>query len=148
MNARRRVIAVAAAAGVALVPALAGATSANAAPGTKSLASVLLKDTTKQGNPSYDHNSADFDILTAAVLTVLAKKPNSPVSVLTDGSVKLTAFLPTDAAFEAAGIVPSASPVGNAPARRNTDRNVLRNVADSTFAAALRAMGLAREPVA
>jgi uncharacterized surface protein with fasciclin (FAS1) repeats len=103
MNVRRRVLAVAVAAGVALAPAAIGASSANAEAGTKSLASVLLKDTTKQGNPSYDHNSADFDILTAAVLTVLAKKPNSPVSVLTDGSVKLTAFLPTDAAFERTG---------------------------------------------
>ena len=100
MNARRRVIAVAAALGVAMAPLAIGATSASAAPGTDSLASVLLADT-HHGKPSFDKNSGDFDILTAAVLGVLAAKPASPVSVLTDGTVKLTAFLPTDAALSA-----------------------------------------------
>jgi uncharacterized surface protein with fasciclin (FAS1) repeats len=38
-------------------------------------------------------------VLTKAVLTVLEAKPSSPVSVLTDGSVALTAFVPTDGAF-------------------------------------------------
>ncbi len=63
--------------------------------GTKSLASVLLAD--KSG---FDHNGKDFDILRAAVLAVLKAKPNSPVKVLTDGNTALTAFLPTDQAFE------------------------------------------------
>ncbi len=102
MNVRRRVIAVAAVAGLALTPLAIGATSASAAPGTDSLASVLLADT-RHGNPSFDKNSGDFDILTAAVLGVLDAKPSSAVSVLTDGTVKLTAFLPTDAAFERTG---------------------------------------------
>lgn len=62
--------------------------------GTNSLASVLTT-----GKVGFDHNSHDFDVLTALVLKVLADKPSSPVKVLTDGSVKLTAFLPTDAAF-------------------------------------------------
>lgn len=39
-------------------------------------------------------------MLTAAVLAVLEAKPNSPVKVLTDGTVALTAFIPTDAAFQ------------------------------------------------
>ena len=78
-------------------------TAANAAPGTKSLAGLLLKDTTKAGNPKFDDNGKDFDILTAAVLAVLADDPGSPVSVLTDGDVRLTAFLPTDNAFNLTG---------------------------------------------
>ncbi|MCI4066974.1 fasciclin domain-containing protein [Micromonospora sp. R77] len=62
--------------------------------GTRSLAAVLTKDT-----GGFDRNSRDFDVLTAAVLAVLEAKPNSPVKVLTDGSVALTAFVPTDGAF-------------------------------------------------
>jgi uncharacterized surface protein with fasciclin (FAS1) repeats len=62
--------------------------------GTRSLAKVLAADGTK-----LDHNRNDFDILEQAVLAVLAAKPSSPVALLTDGSVRLTAFLPTDQAF-------------------------------------------------
>jgi len=62
--------------------------------GTKSLAAVLTADT-----GGFDRNSADFDILTAAVLAVLKAKPGSPVKVLTDGNVALTTFAPTDGAF-------------------------------------------------
>jgi uncharacterized surface protein with fasciclin (FAS1) repeats len=63
--------------------------------GTKSLAAVLTAD--KSG---FDRNSGDFDILTAAVLAVLKAKPSSPVGVLADGTKPLTAFIPTDKAFE------------------------------------------------
>jgi hypothetical protein len=63
--------------------------------GTKSLASVLLAD----GN-RFDRNWYDYDIVTEAVLAVLAAKPDSPVSVLTKGDVALTAFLPNDRAFQ------------------------------------------------
>ena len=104
MQFRHRAVAAAAAVGFAATAGLLVAPSAQAAePGTKSLASILLKDTTKEGNPSFDKNGDDFDILTAAVLAVLGDDPSSPVSVLTDGSVKLTAFLPTDRAFEKTG---------------------------------------------
>ena len=83
---------------LALAPA-ASATSSHhpATPkplGTSSLAGVLLAD--KSG---FDHNGADYDVLTAAVLAVLTAKPASKVSVLTDGKVALTAFLPNDRAF-------------------------------------------------
>src|SRR3954451_23141537 len=78
------------------------ATAALGAPGAQahglgnhSLASVLTKDT-----GGFDHNSRDFDVLTAAVLAVLKAKPDSPVKVLTDGTVPLTAFIPTDRAFQ------------------------------------------------
>jgi uncharacterized surface protein with fasciclin (FAS1) repeats len=68
--------------------------SASAAPGTTSLAEVLTSD-----NNKFDRNSGDFDVVTEAVLAVLAAKPGSPVGLLADGSVKLTAFVPTDQAF-------------------------------------------------
>ena len=63
--------------------------------GTKSLAAVLTAD--KSG---FDHRGGDYDVLTAAVLAVLKAKPSSPVKVLTDGKVALTAFLPNDRAFQ------------------------------------------------
>ena len=63
--------------------------------GTKSLAAVLTAD--KSG---FDRNPKDFDVLTAAVLAVLGAKPASPVKVLTDGTVALTTFAPTDGAFQ------------------------------------------------
>lgn len=63
--------------------------------GTKSLAQVLTAD-----RSGFDHNSHDFDVLTAAVKAVLEAKPNSPVKVLADGTVAATAFIPTDAAFK------------------------------------------------
>jgi uncharacterized surface protein with fasciclin (FAS1) repeats len=63
--------------------------------GNRSLATVLAAD----GSGGFDKNPHDFDILEAAVLGVLAEKPKSPVGVLADGKVRLTAFAPTDQAF-------------------------------------------------
>ncbi|GGK24452.1 hypothetical protein GCM10010124_16210 [Pilimelia terevasa] len=63
--------------------------------GTRSLAQVLARD-----GGGFDHRPNDFDILTAAVNAVLKAKPGSPVAVLADGGTALTAFLPTDRAFE------------------------------------------------
>lgn len=81
----------------ATVAVLAPSVAANAsAPlGTRSLAQVLAR-----GGTGFDRNPYDFDILTAAVGAVLKAKPTSPVAVLADGKVALTAFLPTDRAFE------------------------------------------------
>jgi uncharacterized surface protein with fasciclin (FAS1) repeats len=62
--------------------------------GTRSLAAVLLAHDAK-----FDHNPGNYDIVTQAVLAVLAADPKSPVAVLTDGTVPLTAFLPNDQAF-------------------------------------------------
>ena len=72
----------------------AGAAAPHDRAGTRSLAAVLGQDGTE-----LDKNWQDFDILEAAVLTVVGAKPSSPVALLTDGSVRLTAFLPTDEAF-------------------------------------------------
>ena len=71
------------------------AAQAHARTGTRSLAAVLTRDT-----GGFDRNGRDFDVLTAAVLAVLDAKPDSPVKVLADGTVALTAFIPTDAAFQ------------------------------------------------
>ena len=80
---------------LALCLGLATAPSVKAADlGTTSLASVLT------AKSSYDNDSQNFDILTAAVLAVLKAKPDSAVKVLTDGSTALTAFIPTDGAFK------------------------------------------------
>lgn len=98
MKIATRAVALAAAAGLVAGPLMMAA-PASAEPGTTSLGSILLADTV-EGQPSYDKNSSDFDILTAAVLGVLANDSSSPVGVLTDGTVTLTAFIPNDAAFE------------------------------------------------
>jgi uncharacterized surface protein with fasciclin (FAS1) repeats len=95
---RSKVLAVAVTAAVTATLAAAPAAQAHGKSkplGTKSLAAVLTADT-----GGFDHNGKDFDILTAAVLAVLKAKPASPVKVLTDGAVALTAFVPTDAAFQ------------------------------------------------
>ncbi len=63
--------------------------------GTKSLAAVLTTD-----NGTFDKNWNDYDIVTQAVLAVLAAKPSSKVGVLAKGDVALTAFIPSDRAFQ------------------------------------------------
>lgn len=63
--------------------------------GSKSLAEVLAAD-----GQRFDRNGHDYDILDAAVAAVLKAKPGSPVKVLADGKVELTAFLPKDSAFK------------------------------------------------
>jgi hypothetical protein len=103
---RHLVPVVAALAGVLAVPAAVAAPAASpaAAPttasvppttGTRSLAAVLTAD----GN-RFDRNWYDYDIVTEAVLAVLAAKPSSPVGLLTKGDVALTAFIPNDRAFQ------------------------------------------------
>ena len=71
------------------------APSASADAGTRSLAAVLTAD----GN-RFDSNWHDYDIVTEAVLAVLDAKPGSPVGLLADGTVPLTAFIPNDRAFQ------------------------------------------------
>jgi hypothetical protein len=76
------------------VPLTASTAHAGSAGSNTSLAEVLAAD----GN-ELDGNWSDFDIVDAAVNAVLAEKPGSPVAVLADGDVDLTAFVPTDRAF-------------------------------------------------
>jgi len=84
-----------AAGALAATTAPAQAATASERQGTRSLATVLAAD-----GHHFDHNWHDFDIVDAAVMAVLEAKPDSPVGVLADGSKRLTAFLPTDAAFQ------------------------------------------------
>jgi hypothetical protein len=84
--------------GIAAASALAltiGAAGPAAAEGTTSLAEVLTSD-----GDQFDKDWNDFDIVTEAVLAVLAAKPDSPVKALTDGSFAATAFVPNDRAFQ------------------------------------------------
>lgn len=75
--------------------AVVGLAPAASAAGTTSLASVLAAD-----GAGFDRNWYDFDVVDNAIGAVLAAKPGSPVAVLADGTVPLTAFLPNDRAFQ------------------------------------------------
>jgi hypothetical protein len=99
---------VSAAAGAALVAtALTGATAAQATPGppssapsaaavgTTPLAAVLAPYAT-----TWNRSWNDYNIVTHAVFAVLEADPTSPVGVLADGNVALTAFIPNDRAFQ------------------------------------------------
>jgi len=63
--------------------------------GTASLASVLAPYAN-----SWNSTWGDYNVVTHAVFAVLAAKPGSAVGVLADGKVALTAFVPTDRAFQ------------------------------------------------
>lgn len=78
----------------AAIGAAAGPASAADTLGEQSLAEVLNADGNK-----FDKNWNDFDIVHKAVTTVLGAKPESPVTVLADGTTPLTAFIPDDRAF-------------------------------------------------
>jgi hypothetical protein len=94
----RRLATAAAAATATLGFALAAAPAASAATaplGERSLATVLLAD-----GDTFDRNWYDYDIVTQAALAVLGAKPGSAVSVLTDGTKPVTAFLPDDRSFQ------------------------------------------------
>ncbi|GAA1735478.1 hypothetical protein GCM10009809_33300 [Isoptericola hypogeus] len=84
-----------AAVGMALAAPAASAAPAAPPSGTTSLAEVLAAD-----GDTFDRHWYDFDVADQAVAAVLAAKPDSPVAVLADGSVPLTAFLPNDRAFQ------------------------------------------------
>lgn len=78
-----------------VAPAAAAVPSAARPAGTASLASVLAAD-----GDTFDRNWYDFDVVDQAVAAVLAAKPDSPVAVLADGTVPVTAFLPNDRALQ------------------------------------------------
>ena len=74
-----------------------GTASAGEPSGTRSLAEVLTAD----GN-QFDRNWYDYDIVTEAVLAVIAADTdaNSPVRLLANGTVPLTAFIPNNRAIQ------------------------------------------------
>ncbi|MDO9457243.1 fasciclin domain-containing protein [Nocardioides sp.] len=71
------------------------ADTSSRAPGNKPLVKVLGAD-----GVAFDSTWGDFDIVEAAVLAVLAEKPDSPLGLITQGKQRLTVFLPTDRAFQ------------------------------------------------
>jgi uncharacterized surface protein with fasciclin (FAS1) repeats len=75
--------------------ALPASATGKAPKGTASLAALLARD-----GGGFDKNPNDYDILDNAVTAVLKARPESPVAVLADGKVALTAFLPNDRAFK------------------------------------------------
>jgi len=94
---KKRILAAGATAALAsslAAPAAMASTHPAQPAGTRSLAAVLTAD----GN-QFDSNWYDYDIVTEAVLAVLAAKPNSAVGVLADGNTAVTAFIPNDRAF-------------------------------------------------
>lgn len=50
-------------------------------------------------NAKFDKNAGDFDVFTSVFLDVWIANSKSAVKAITDGNVKLTAFVPTDRAF-------------------------------------------------
>jgi len=88
-------VVLAATATVAAAPGAQAAPSTTERAGKTSLADVLASD-----GHRFDKKWGDFDILDAAVMAVLKEKPKSAVAILADGKVRLTAFLPTDRAFQ------------------------------------------------
>jgi len=100
MSLRSKFVAGAAAAGLAAttMAVAAPAASADEALGTTSLAEAL--GVVPGSGPDFDRNPYDFDLVTAAIETVLEVKPNSPVGLLANGSAAATAFIPNDRAFQ------------------------------------------------
>lgn len=80
--------------GATLVTGSGPAPAAPAGLGTQSLATVLAAD-----GHHFDKNPRDFDVVDKLVTRILAEKPGSRLAILTDGSKRLTAFLPTDGAM-------------------------------------------------
>lgn len=94
----RRCLTASTALAVVAVAGVASAATSSAAPkplGSTSLVQVLMAD-----GDTFDSNWDDYDILTQAVVAVLKAKPDSAVKVLADGNTPVTAFLPTDRAFQ------------------------------------------------
>ena len=91
---RTLVTSVAAASAIALAAGAAAPAATADELGTNSLAAVLTSD-----GDRFDKNWKDYDIVTEAVLAVLAAKPDSAVGVLADGTVPVTAFVPNDRSF-------------------------------------------------
>ncbi|MEO8329003.1 MAG: hypothetical protein ABI586_03270, partial [Candidatus Nanopelagicales bacterium] len=104
MNLRHKVMAAGFVVSIAASTVTVLTTAAEAAePGTRSIERLLNRDTKANGTPSYDNDGTDFDILTGLLQAVLADTPDAPVAIVTDGTLKVTGFLPTDAAFARLG---------------------------------------------
>ncbi len=117
--------------------------------GNRSLSQVLATD-----GHGFDNNWRDFDIAEATARAVLKARPKSRVGVLAQGNVALTAFLPTDRAFQQlvaqmTGRTPRTERAVFRTLQRRTRINTLENVllyhvvpgSTITFRQALRSNG-------
>lgn len=66
---------------------------------TGNLRMMPLTEVIDLGNPKFDTNLGDYDIFTSVFLDVWIARSKTPVQVIADGTVRLTAFIPTDRAF-------------------------------------------------
>lgn len=64
------------------------------------LKSMPLTEVLSLHNASFDKNLNDFDVFTSIWMDVWGRLPDSPVQVISNGNTALTAFLPTDYAFQ------------------------------------------------
>lgn len=64
------------------------------------LKSMPLSEVLDLRNASFDNNFNDFDVFTDVWMRVWGELPESPVQAITQGDTALTAFVPTDRAFQ------------------------------------------------
>ena len=75
--------------------------AASAAPSAKAqLKSKPLSQVIAPASRTWNSTWDDYNVVSHAVFAVLKAKPSSDVAVLADGNTRLTAFLPTDRAFQ------------------------------------------------
>jgi uncharacterized surface protein with fasciclin (FAS1) repeats len=64
------------------------------------LMSMPLTEVLNLKSASFDNNFRDFDIFTSLWMDVWGQLPESAIQVISDGNTALTAFVPTDRAFQ------------------------------------------------
>lgn len=64
------------------------------------LMSMPLTEVLNLKNASFDNNFSDFDVFTSLWMDVWGQLPESAIQVISDGNTALTAFVPTDRAFQ------------------------------------------------
>lgn len=87
-------------AAVAIAAALVASPASMASSQASDLKMLPLTEVLNLDNPKFDKSWGDFDVFTSVFLDVWIAKPKSAVSAISDGTVKLTAFVPTDKAFQ------------------------------------------------
>lgn len=64
------------------------------------LMSMPLTEVLNLKSASFDNNFSDFDVFTSLWMDVWGQLPESAIQVISDGNTALTAFVPTDRAFQ------------------------------------------------
>ena len=64
------------------------------------LKSMPLTEVLNLKTASFDNNFNDFDVFTSVWMDVWGQLPESPVQAISNGNTALTAFVPTDRAFQ------------------------------------------------